>query len=188
MWCGARAHRPRRAFTVLEVIVALTILGIGMLGLIRLFPMGLEASSRAAHNTRAAILAQQILEGLKSDAQGLPFVQGEIARFGIPGNGVDDNVIGLSTFPDRNNNGKPDMDFDGGFVDRFTGADCQTGPNGRPDVLQCGYGPAPVYDNLILIGAPLWRGDANGDGDPYYDPENAPGFGVDEFLKLVRTG
>ena len=100
MWCSARAHRPRRAFTVLEVIVALTILGIGMLGLIRLFPMGLEASTRAADNTRAAILAQQIMESLKSDAQGLPFVQGEsaqgeILRFGIPGNGVDDNVIGL---------------------------------------------------------------------------------------------
>ncbi len=130
MWCSVRAHRARRAFTVLEVIVALTILGIGMLGLIRLFPMGLEASTRAADNTRAAILAQQLMESLKSDAQGLPFIPGEIDRFGIPGNGVDDNVIGLSTFPDRNSNGNPDMNFDGAFVDRFSGTDCAAGADG----------------------------------------------------------
>lgn len=189
MWWSARACGLRRAFTVLEVIVALTILGIGMLGIIRLFPMGLEASMRASDQTRAAILAQQILEGLKSDAQGLPFVQGEIARFGIPGNGVDDNVLsGVLQFPDRNNNGKPDMDFDGGYVDRFTGADCQSGPDGLPDVWQCSAGPPLIYDNLIGVGARLWYGDANGDGDPYYDPENSPGFGVDEGYPADRDG
>ena len=186
-WNSSRPAR-RRSFTVLEVIIALAILGIGLVGLIQLFPMGLEASRRAENNTRAAILAQQILESLKADSNDLPFIEGSPQIYPIPGNGFDDDErldLGLAQGSmlavDRNYNGKLDVDFDGGYVDLLDNTDNNLGSDGVADPAST---QEPPYNYNLRGSFLLWRyrGDYNGDGDPHYDPENYGRFGIDEEL------
>lgn len=173
----------RRGFSVIEVIVALTILGIGLVGMIQLFPVGLESSRRAENETRAAILAQEILEGLKADPLSLPVIPGSVELVPLPGNGIDDERVnyssseaaGLLASIDRNSNGRLDIDFDGGLLDRFSGGD-QTERD--PDGLIDRRHSTPDYNYDGMPG--IYQGDANGDGDPFYDPEYYAGRGIDE--------
>ena len=58
----------RAGFSLVELIIALSILGIGLIGSMRVFPVGLRASQRAQLRTRAAFIAQQTLEPLKTTA------------------------------------------------------------------------------------------------------------------------
>ena len=43
----------------------MAILSVGLVGAIRVFPVGLRASQRSEHRSRAAILAQRAIESLK---------------------------------------------------------------------------------------------------------------------------
>ena len=56
------------AFSLVELVIALSILGIGLIGAMRVFPVGLKASQRAESRSRAAFIAQQTLESLKVTA------------------------------------------------------------------------------------------------------------------------
>ena len=53
--------RSKRGFTLLEVVVALTILALGLSALITLFPLALKANRRAKNYTMAGILAHRVL-------------------------------------------------------------------------------------------------------------------------------
>jgi len=55
----------RRGFSVIETMVALVILGIGIVGLASLFPLGERMQMRDRFRTSAADLAQQKLEQLR---------------------------------------------------------------------------------------------------------------------------
>ena len=55
----------RRAFSLVELVIALSILGVGLIGAMRVFPVGLKASQRAEFLSRAAFIGQQTLESLK---------------------------------------------------------------------------------------------------------------------------
>lgn len=55
----------RRAFSLVEIIVSLAILSIGLVGAIRVFPVGLRASQRAEMVSRATLIAERTLEMLK---------------------------------------------------------------------------------------------------------------------------
>jgi len=46
-------------------VVSLAILSVGLVGAMRVFPLGLRASQRSELNSRAAILAQRAIESLK---------------------------------------------------------------------------------------------------------------------------
>ena len=64
----ARAAAPggrRAAFSLLELVIALGILAIGIVGALRVFPVGLRASQRAELHSRAVMAAQRTLESLK---------------------------------------------------------------------------------------------------------------------------
>lgn len=54
-----------KGFSLVELVIALSILGIGLIGAMRVFPVGLRASQRAELRSRAAFIAQQTLEPLK---------------------------------------------------------------------------------------------------------------------------
>ena len=61
-----RAQNPElRAFSLVELIIALAILSVGLVGAMRVFPMGLRASQRAEQSSRPVIAAQRVIESLK---------------------------------------------------------------------------------------------------------------------------
>lgn len=55
----------KKAFTLIEIIMAMAILTIGIIGVVRLLPVGLRASKSAEILSKAAFLAQEKLEELK---------------------------------------------------------------------------------------------------------------------------
>lgn len=67
---GAEFPRSRRraGYSLIEVIVALAILVIGVVGVLKFFPPSLRASSEAALRGDAALLAQLKVEELRRDA------------------------------------------------------------------------------------------------------------------------
>ncbi len=52
-------------FSLIELVIAMAILSVGIVGAMRVFPVGLRASQRAEQSSRATILAQRTLECLK---------------------------------------------------------------------------------------------------------------------------
>ena len=60
-----RAPCPGDGFSLIELVISLSILAIGLVGAMRVFPVGLRASQRAEMNSRAAFTAQRVIESLK---------------------------------------------------------------------------------------------------------------------------
>ena len=54
-----------RGFSLIEVVLALAILILGLIGVVTLFPVGLRASRQARFLNSAALLAQKQLEEVK---------------------------------------------------------------------------------------------------------------------------
>ena len=55
----------RAGFSLVELVIALSILAVGLIGAMRVFPVGLRASKRTEMRSRAALVAQRTLESLK---------------------------------------------------------------------------------------------------------------------------
>ena len=53
------------AFSLIELLISMAILSVGLVGAMRVFPVGLRASQRSEMNSRATITAQQTLESMK---------------------------------------------------------------------------------------------------------------------------
>lgn len=58
--------RFQTGFTLLEVMVAVVVLGFGLLAIMHLFPIGLRASKISQDTTVASVLAQAKIEELKN--------------------------------------------------------------------------------------------------------------------------
>jgi type II secretory pathway pseudopilin PulG len=113
-----------KAFSLMEVIIAASILGIGLLSIIQAFPYGIQVSQRAEDLTQATLLAQSLFEGLKTDPVNYPIIPGyPSVLIPIPGNAYDDDTDNRMFSPrlrgnaknayDLNNNLMPDVDYDG---------------------------------------------------------------------------
>lgn len=55
----------RQGFTFLEVILVVAVISLGLLGLVRILPLGLEAQKRAEKLTLAHLLGQEKMEEMK---------------------------------------------------------------------------------------------------------------------------
>lgn len=174
--------RNEKGFSLMEVIIAASILGVGLLSIIQVFPYGLQVSKRAEDSSQATILAQTIFEGLRTDPVNFPIIPGlENVLIPLPGNGYDDDTENVMFGPNsRNNpydlnfNGVPDIDFDG-----LPERDGVSYPNVQPDGIDNdGDG---VIDDDGDSGSRARSGLARGqsrafmlmarDGDFHYDPE-----------------
>ena len=56
----------KNGFTLIEILIALTILGIGLISVLAYMPIALEASKKATDMTTAALIAQKYIEEIKS--------------------------------------------------------------------------------------------------------------------------
>ena len=55
----------KKGFSLLELIIAIAVLSIGLVGILQIFPIGLRASQRAGMMTKASFLAQNKIEDVK---------------------------------------------------------------------------------------------------------------------------
>ena len=55
----------RKAFTLIEIIIALTILGIGLVAGMAYLPLSLDASRKATDMINASMVAQRVIESIK---------------------------------------------------------------------------------------------------------------------------
>jgi prepilin-type N-terminal cleavage/methylation domain-containing protein len=58
----------KEGFTLIEIAMALMVASIGLLGIMSIFPSSLQQSSRAYNETMAALFAEQVLNGVRSQA------------------------------------------------------------------------------------------------------------------------
>jgi prepilin-type N-terminal cleavage/methylation domain-containing protein len=138
----AQATQRDRGFTLVEVIIALVILGIGVIALLRLFPTGVQRAAEAERITRATLLAQEILEGIKAQGgaglvtpvPGPTNLAGAILEpIPMPGDGIDNDEDGylptgdVHPFVDINGNGQIDGDYDGLPEQDYAGRLCRDG-------------------------------------------------------------
>ena len=53
------------AFSLVELVISMAILSVGLVGAMRVFPVGLRASQRSEVSSRAALIGQRTIESLK---------------------------------------------------------------------------------------------------------------------------
>lgn len=61
-----RTFKYKSGFTLIEVVFALAVLLIGLVGVLALFPVGLTASKKAGDYTTAALVAEQVIANIRS--------------------------------------------------------------------------------------------------------------------------
>ncbi|MDD5679694.1 MAG: prepilin-type N-terminal cleavage/methylation domain-containing protein [Candidatus Omnitrophica bacterium] len=57
----------KSGFTLIEIVIALLVVAVGLVGILALFPVGFDASGRASSITEATFLAQELVEDLKRE-------------------------------------------------------------------------------------------------------------------------
>ncbi len=73
-----------KGFTLIEIIVAMTILGLSMVAVLQVFSLGLSSSRRSQKVTMAVSIAKNIMEEVISrDNIEVDYEQGSIEEFGI---------------------------------------------------------------------------------------------------------
>ncbi len=67
-----RGNKPEQGFTIIEVVVALTVIAIGILGLAIVFPLSMEDVGKSGSATKAVELCKQKLEDFHMIAYDAP--------------------------------------------------------------------------------------------------------------------
>jgi type II secretory pathway pseudopilin PulG len=60
-----RPRRRRTGFTLIEVVASLGIIGLGIVGILALFPVAIDAGARATDRTAAALLGQYVIDQIR---------------------------------------------------------------------------------------------------------------------------
>lgn len=60
-----KRKRNKKGFTLVEILLALAILGIGIVSILSLFAVGVHSARRTLNRTRASLLAQMTFEEIK---------------------------------------------------------------------------------------------------------------------------
>ncbi len=95
-----RIYKNKKGFSLLEVIFAMAILIIGIVGVLALFPVGLKASKRGGDFTVATFLAQQQLGMIKVAGYS---IYGSPGWYNWKNSGGQPSYLGESSFPSNPN-------------------------------------------------------------------------------------
>ena len=85
----------KRGFTLIEVVIALAILAVGLVGILSLFPIGFDAARRSVNSTQAALYSREKLEQVEN--AGFPSVGITTGTFTDPLYRWSQNVTAVST-------------------------------------------------------------------------------------------
>lgn len=66
---GIYRAKRQKGFTLIEIIASLAIIGLGLVGIMSLFPVGIDASKRAGDLTNATVLGQSVMNQIRSAAK-----------------------------------------------------------------------------------------------------------------------
>lgn len=69
-------------FTLIEIVIALAILAVGLVGILSLFPIGFDSARRSVGATQATIFAHEHLDQLKNN--GFPALGSTLGTFTDP--------------------------------------------------------------------------------------------------------
>ncbi|MEC9476082.1 MAG: hypothetical protein VX764_03500 [Planctomycetota bacterium] len=58
-------HLQEKGFTILEILLAVVILTVGLLGLLAVFPVAMRSGKKAVETTNAVIIAQSVEQGIR---------------------------------------------------------------------------------------------------------------------------
>jgi uncharacterized protein (TIGR02598 family) len=72
-----------RAFSLIEIVLAVGIVSFALVGILGLFPVALEAAADSRQETQATFIAQQVFSGLSSPA---PFLTDTSSKLGTKAN------------------------------------------------------------------------------------------------------
>ncbi len=176
-----KEYKDKQGLSLIEVVVAAAIMGVGLLSIVQIFPYGIQASRRSEDLTQATMLANTIFEGLKSDPVNFPILPNDSDTLvPIPGNGFDDDTNnsmfdqtrtrGRRAPGDFNNNGIPDTDYDG--TPERDGSPHFTGrPNGLDDDGDGVIDDSGDSSSKSFQAVPRSFSLLAPDGDYNYDPE-----------------
>ena len=135
-------HGKQRGFSLLEILIAMTVTLIGLAGLLSLHLTTVQGNSRATRTVIASVIAQQTMEDLRSLPVRPPFPTYPGAtlegRFGIPPCPATDVAVAEVLGPDQT---------------RY-----------QPLVSVCALGPpGDPRENLVLVRAVIRWGDEGAD-------------------------
>ena len=89
---GVKQEKKREGFTLVEIALALLVVAIGIVSIMGLFPAGLQSNQQAIEETRVAMFAEDVLNGVKSVIEETPWadVPDELRTGGVQlvGSGV----------------------------------------------------------------------------------------------------
>lgn len=66
---GERVRNASAGFSLVEITLALLVVGIGMLAILSMFPSGLDQNARSISDTHAAMFAEEVFSALRVQAE-----------------------------------------------------------------------------------------------------------------------
>lgn len=101
--CNRRRYLRQKGFTLLEILIAMTVTLIGLAGLLSLHLTTVRGNARATRTVMASVIAQQTMDELRNlpvQPPTLPFLEPTLtSRFGIPSTNVE--LLPVARGPDN---------------------------------------------------------------------------------------
>ena len=74
---GASRHhrRDRGGFSLVEVALALMVVGVGMVAIFSVLPAGMDSNKKAINEAYAAMFAEEVFNGIRAKSQFIPWAQ-----------------------------------------------------------------------------------------------------------------
>lgn len=152
--CVARCSNCRSGFSLVEVALALLVAAIGLMSIMALFPVGLDASRRAVDEAQCALFADEIFNGIRAKMSLTNTVWEDIdsIEIGLPAPDMWKNADTIKVRANRSGTNVYEYRYESGMVDfavRY--------------IMSVGDAPAQGVKYMRLT---LWNGERGGTTNP----------------------